>query len=265
MRTSHGGVDAAVEKGPRTRPLWPREPRLDLRLRRARPPCARPRRSIKCGPAPCNATAPRAARHSARVDGGRMTLPLIGITCNTLAATDTRPLGFRLNQAYARAVIEAGGAPVLIPIFGEGEALRATFDVLAGLLLPGGADVDPTRYGAAPHPMSGEADPLLDETELALARWALDEGKPVLGICRGLQCLNVAAGGTLLQDVPTEVPNVLPHNVDPRDAIAHSILVEAVSQLADILGMTTIEVNSRHHQAVRELGSGFVATAWAPD
>jgi len=194
-----------------------------------------------------------------------MTLPLIGITCNTLAATDTRPLGFRLNQAYARAVIEAGGAPVLIPIFGEGEALRATFDVLAGLLLPGGADVDPTRYGAAPHPMSGEADPLLDETELALARWALDEGKPVLGICRGLQCLNVAAGGTLLQDVPTEVPNVLPHNVDPRDAIAHSILVEAVSQLADILGMTTVEVNSRHHQAVRELGSGFVATAWAPD
>jgi putative glutamine amidotransferase len=108
-------------------------------------------------------------------------------------------------------------------------------------------------------------DSLLDTAELALARWALAEGKPVLGICRGQQCLNVAAGGTLFQDIPSEVVGALDHRVEPRDARAHELAVEPDSRLADLLGATRTAVNSLHHQAVREVAPGFVAVAWAPD
>jgi putative glutamine amidotransferase len=154
---------------------------------------------------------------------------------------------------------------VLIPNLGEGEALWAVLEMLDGLLLPGGADMAPATYGAEPHVNAGEPDPALDETELALARWALGEETPVLGICRGQQCLNVAAGGTLFQDVPTEVPNAVSHRVEPRDAVAHAIAVEPDSRLADLLGGTEVPVNSLHHQAVRDVAPGFIASAWAPD
>jgi len=190
--------------------------------------------------------------------------PLIGITTSTQTEPD-RPPRFRLNQAYARAVELAGGAPVLIPSLGPTEALYAIFDALDGLLLPGGADMQPSTYGAEPHPMLESVDPALDETELALARWALAEEKPVLGICRGQQCINVAAGGTLFQDIPSEVPGALAHRVEPRDTIAHPIEVEPDSRLADLLGATQVRVNSLHHQAVRDVAPGFIVVARAPD
>lgn len=191
--------------------------------------------------------------------------PLIGITCSTALGDASHPAAYRLNQAYARAVAYAGGAPLLIPPLGAGEVTRHLFDALDGILLPGGADLQPATYSAAPHPKLGSVDPALDETELALARWALAEHKPVLGICRGQQCLNVAAGGTLYQDIASEIPGALTHRLEPRTALAHPIGVEPGSRLAEILGTTRLEVNSLHHQSVREVAPPFLLVARAPD
>jgi putative glutamine amidotransferase len=191
--------------------------------------------------------------------------PLIGLTCATDSRGEGRPLIFRLNQAYARAVALAGGVPVLIPSLGESAGLRTLYDTVDAILLPGGADIDPARYGEAPHATADAPDHPLDETELALARWALAEEKPILGICRGQQVLNVAAGGTLVQDIPSEVAGALTHRVEPRNTIAHPIAVEPDSRLADLLGATQVEVNSLHHQSVESIAPGWIVTARAPD
>jgi len=192
-------------------------------------------------------------------------LPLIGLTCATASGGEGRPLTFRVNQAYARAVAVAGGVPVLIPSLGNSEGLRAIYDAVAGILLPGGADIDPARYGEQPHPTVDAPDTSLDETEIALARWALAEAKPILGICRGQQVLNVAAGGTLVQDIPSEVPGALAHRVEPRNAMAHPIAVEPDSRLADLLRAVHVEVNSLHHQSVETVAPTFIVAARAPD
>src|SRR5690348_2383151 len=131
--------------------------------------------------------------------------PLIGITCATFINIAGRPKGFRINQSYSRSIAAAGGTPVLIPPLGDADVLRSQFDAIDGLLLPGGTDIDPSFYGASPHPELDELDLPLDEAELTLARWALSEDKPVLGICRGQQTLNVAAGGTLYQHIPDDI------------------------------------------------------------
>jgi len=190
---------------------------------------------------------------------------LIGITCYNLASAEDRPAKFGLNHAYAKAIELAGGTSLLMPSLGATESLRRLFDILDGVLLPGGADFQPATYGAEPHPSTDEGDALHDEAELALARWALDEGKPVLGICRGQQCLNVAEGGTLIQDVPTQVPEALVHRVQPRDAMAHEISIDPDSRLADLIGTTSVGVNSMHHQAVAEIAPGWLVVARAPD
>lgn len=194
-----------------------------------------------------------------------MTRPVIGITCTNVGASPDRPAVYRLNQAYVRAVAQAGGAPVLLPASGDLDALRAAFESLDGLLFPGGADIQPETYGHPRHPNLGAVDPELDEIELALARWALAEEKPILGVCRGQQLINVAAGGTLFQDISSEIADALPHRVEPRDQLAHGIEVEPASRLAGLLGATTVEVNSLHHQAVRDVAPGFRMTARAPD
>lgn len=192
--------------------------------------------------------------------------PLIGITCARQTTDSGRPW-FGLHHTYARAIVFAGGSPVLIPSLGAADvdAVRPIFESVDGLLLPGGADMQPSTYGAEPHPKQGGVDSALDETELQLARWALDEQLPVLGICRGQQCLNVAAGGTLYQDILSEIPGALTHRVEPRNALAHHIRVEPDSRLADLLGATHVSVNSLHHQAVRDVAPSFQVVARAPD
>lgn len=178
--------------------------------------------------------------------------------------------GFRLNHSYMNAVLIAGGTPVLVPAVllslpqGE-EALRTLFETLHGLLLPGGADLDPSLYGQMPHNQTGLPDKAIDALEIKLAQWALSERKPVLGICRGQQCLNVAAGGTLFQDIPSEIPGALTHRVEPRNSLAHEMIVEPDSRLADLLGTTRLSVNSLHHQSVRGIAPGFLVVARAPD
>jgi putative glutamine amidotransferase len=142
-------------------------------------------------------------------------------------------------------------------------------------------DVAPTYYGEEPHPELGSVSGALDEAELVLTRWALEGDLPILGICRGIQLINVAAGGSLYQDLPTQYPRALRHRFSPpeypRDHRAHCAHIEPHSRLAEALdtdsaidvakrpGGFDVQVNSRHHQAVKNIASGFIATARAPD
>jgi putative glutamine amidotransferase len=159
--------------------------------------------------------------------------------------------------------------PVVVPLGLAPETQRALYDRLDGLLLAGGGDVAPARYGAGPHPAVAGVSAERDETELALARWAAAEGKPLLGICRGAQVLNVALGGTLYADL-SEHPGALRHTYLAAEGgfelRAHPVAVSGASRLGRLLGgPAALAVNSLHHQACRALAPGLVAAAVAPD
>jgi len=169
---------------------------------------------------------------------------------------------------YELSVQRAGGEPFVVD-----SGRRSAADVIANadaLLLSGGGDVDPSIYGETPHATFDGAEPGRDAFEIELARRALEADLPVLAICRGIQVLNVARGGTLVQDIVDEVPKALTHTVrEPPFAIAHEIWIAPDSLLDRLmrerLDSDTCDVNSRHHQAVKTLGDGLVATATAPD
>lgn len=188
---------------------------------------------------------------------------LVGVTA-TRKPFDGAPR-VRLNDTYVQAIAETGLVPVVLPPLDPSRA-AAVLSRLDGLVLTGGEDVDPRRFGEAAHPRLGEVVEVRDAWELALASGARARRIPVLAICRGIQLLAVAAGGTLIQDIPAQLPSDIAH--DPglgRDARTHAVRVEPGSRLAGILGETQLRVNSFHHQAVRDVGAGFRATAWAPD
>jgi putative glutamine amidotransferase len=200
-----------------------------------------------------------------------MNKPLIGIVAERWSSSTTHPNKRVQGQlsSYVDAVLGAGGLPIIIPLLPDSADLQAIFGRLDGLLLPGGGDLDPQQYLTPPHPATGSIDADRDEVELYLARRALAEPRPLLGVCRGLQLLNVAAGGDLYQDLPTEFPGAQPHYFHypqhPLEHAAHSVKVEEDSLLARCLGTPLAQVNSRHHQAARRLGRGLVAVARAPD
>lgn len=193
-----------------------------------------------------------------------MRKPRIGITCH---AFHDRVIRSAVGQQYVDAILAAGGAPVALPIGLGDESLDAVYAILDGLLLPGGDDVGPDRYGHAPHPALGTVDEVRDELELTVTQRALDDDLPILGICRGIQVLAVAAGGTLYQDIPSEVERFLGHDVrrHGRDHLSHDIEIKPASLLARVLGSTTSCVNSFHHQSVRDVPEGFTTTANAAD
>jgi putative glutamine amidotransferase len=157
--------------------------------------------------------------------------------------------------------------PIPFPFDLEIDALGRLFDQLDGLLLAGGGDIDPRHYGAEPSPFLRDVDPARDRTELTLARWALERDKPILGICRGLQVINVALGGTLIQDIAAEVAGALPHDLPDGSAgdMAHRAEIEPGSTLQRIARAGIPEVNSSHHQAVQRAAAGLRVTARAPD
>lgn len=193
-------------------------------------------------------------------------MPTIGITCHAADAENSADLQLLVEQ-IADAVTRAGGAPVLIPPGLAGDVLRARFAALDGLILSGGGDVDPACYAATATPEVAGVDPTRDHTELTLARWALAEEKPLFGICRGLQLLNVACGGTLYRDM-SEHPGALPHSLYPDlpfDLLAHPVTVAPDSRLAAITGATEFPVNSLHHQAAATVAPGLRVVAHAPD
>ena len=169
-----------------------------------------------------------------------------------------------LPRSYARAAYAAGGIPVLLPpgpVEGTDELLRR----LDGLILAGGADIDPASYGAEPDPRTGETWPERDAFELALARGALESDVPLLGLCRGMQLLNVARGGTLIQDLAPVVGDER-HRPTPGTFAEHEVRLEPGSLAARAVGAERLVVKSHHHQGVDRLGDGVVATGWAePD
>lgn len=185
-----------------------------------------------------------------------VTLPTIGVTrCSAL-------------DDYVRSVELAGGRVRVLEV---GESPRRVIGEIHGLLLTGGGDIDPIFYREDRHPSIDDAEPGRDEFEIDLARRVLAADIPLLAICRGAQVLNVAAGGSLVQDIPSTVPAALAHRVpEPRDGRTHAIRVLPESRLAGALGTEvdaahTCRVNTRHHQSIARLGEGLVATASAPD
>ena len=181
-------------------------------------------------------------------------MPVIGITqC-------------RLLPDYVESVRRAGGEPRVLQFQAE-----ASLEGLDGVLLTGGGDIDPARYHETPHSKTEAPDAPRDAFELGLARLALERDVPMLGVCRGLQVVNVASGGTLIQDIPSEVSQALGHDVDhPLYAIAHEVWVARGSALSIVMQEPlgegeVLQVNSRHHQAIKQTASGFEVSATAPD
>ncbi|MGH7583182.1 MAG: gamma-glutamyl-gamma-aminobutyrate hydrolase family protein [Gemmatimonadales bacterium] len=171
-----------------------------------------------------------------------------------------------VNANYVRAVLRAGGLPVIfVPEFTPEQTIEL-FGDCDGLLLTGGEDVDPSHYGAARHPKLGTVDPRRDANELALVAEARARELPILAICRGIQILNVALGGTLFQDLPSQRAGSIEHNSPSmRDVRTHPVAIVEQSRLAVILEGTAFDVNSFHHQAIDRPGEGLVVTATAPD
>jgi putative glutamine amidotransferase len=167
---------------------------------------------------------------------------------------------------YSQAVLHAGGAPLIIPAAQDRESLMQILSSLQGLILSGGPDIHPRRYGVEPLAGLGEVDEALDQMELMAAGLAVEKNLPVLGICRGIQVLNVALGGTLYQDIASEVPDIICHapKVD-KGVNTHTVRVVAGSRLRHIVGKPEIWVNGKHHQAIKVPASGLVVTARARD
>jgi putative glutamine amidotransferase len=195
--------------------------------------------------------------------------PRMGIPCQHNDETNTvhHVSLVSQNTAYVRAVTQTGGMPVLISPIMTDDMLRVIYADLHGLLLTGGVDVDPDLYGEPQHPKLGRIDQDSDRVEMQLARWAFDDDLPIFGICRGIQVLNVAMGGTLYQDIESQVGGALRHACtdEPRDWIAHSVQITGASRLAEVMGRTEIAVNSLHHQAINGLSSLFRLVAQALD
>ncbi len=200
--------------------------------------------------------------------------PIIGIPTQTLHSIEgipeALPESWVMNQRYSRVVAASGGVPVMIPLLDDESSLRALYDLTDGLLIPGGVDLDPATYGESPLPTCGRLDPARDRVELQFARWAIAEGKPVFGLCRGLQIVNVALGGTLYQDIAAQRSDAIKHDYFPtagfsRDHVAHPVTIAAGSRLDALVGAGSLGVNSMHHQAVKDLAPGLVTTAVAPD
>jgi putative glutamine amidotransferase len=193
--------------------------------------------------------------------------PLIGIPCHALIRAETgRPI-YASNRSYVHAVVSAGGLPILIPMISDLTKLTDLLSRLDGLLLPGGIDLHPSHYGEEVHPLTEKADLELDEFEITLASWALQNDIPVLGICRGMQLINIVLGGTLIQDIDDQYPDSIAHSnrVWSRAHLAHNIIVEPGSRMETILGTREVKVNSLHHQAIKEPGKGVRITGRAPD
>ena len=201
--------------------------------------------------------------------------PVIGVPTQTLQAIEGIPEGvprsWVMNHRYFLALTSLGAVPWMVPLLDDDPAtLRAIYDHLDGLFVAGGVDVDPSSYGEERHEACGVTDLPRDIVEITMTRWALEEGKPFLGVCRGMQVLNVVREGTLYQDCTAQHAGSIKHDYFPnagfaRDFLAHEIAVTPGSRLHAAFGADRAMVNSMHHQGIRQLGEGLLPSAFAPD
>lgn len=195
--------------------------------------------------------------------------PLIGITTHFLPIQDG---GRPYHVTYGRnalAIERAGGLPVLIPSGLDVTTLRAIYDRVDAVMVPGGGDVNPERYHAERHATVYRVDDARDQSEIQVVRWSVEDDRPLFGICRGNQLINVALGGTLVQDIGSLVDTTIKHDYPqpdiPHTHRAHDVRIDADSRLAQIMGATTVTVNSLHHQAIQQPAPTVKVTAYAPD
>ncbi len=189
---------------------------------------------------------------------------LIGVS--TSITIGKHPERAYLNSAYIAAVQQAGGVPVLLVPQHDARAQAALLGRIDGVLLTGGGDVDPMRFREAAHPTVSDVSADRDALEIALVEGALERRLPLLAICRGIQVLNVALGGSLHQDVASSPGTPIAHSQKaPRHEPTHAVKIEAGSRLLDVIGAHGLDVNSMHHQAIKGLGRGLRAVAFSPD
>lgn len=200
---------------------------------------------------------------NANPDLTQQTGPRIGITMRLEWETDR----FYLSRDYSEAVAAAGGVPVHLSLIPRRDYISSALDSLDGILLPGSdSDVDPLRYGAEPHPKLGSVHTIKDETDLLVLEEIEKRSMPLFAICFGMQVLNVSRGGTLVQDILSEIPNAIKHEQGfPRDRPSHSVKLAANSLLSTVGGNSNAIVNSHHHQAIQNVGRDLTATAWSSD
>lgn len=186
--------------------------------------------------------------------------PVIGISGYTNGTTAC------VRMTYVQAIREAGGIPFVIPVTTDTEQINDILDNIDGIIMSGGEDYDPQLYGEQPIRQLGEVVPERDKFDLLLIRGAVGRGLPLLGICRGEQGLNIALGGTLYQDIPSQLPNSVKHGQSaPASYGTHAISVEKGSVMGNLLGVDSISVNSFHHQSVKKPAPGLIVSATAPD
>ena len=186
--------------------------------------------------------------------------PIIGLSTYGIAHAD----GFNIPAEYVQAVLRAGGLPLLLPSASIDPVTR-WLEKIQGLVLIGGGDIDPARYGAASHETVYNLDADRDRCEFALARGALDRLMPLLAICRGMQVVNVVQGGTLYRHLPEVFGESVAHRRPPRETTRHPVKVEADAHIVQAMGAARVDIVSWHHQAVDRLGEGLRPVAWAED
>ena len=188
--------------------------------------------------------------------------PMIAI----VSLYDETKESYWMLPGYAQGLEEAGASPVILPLTQDAESLRRFADTFDGFVFPGGHDVDPALYGQTPSEKCGVICPERDGMEREFFPLALATGKPMLGICRGIQLFNVMLGGDLYQDILTECPSdVEHHETPPYDKVAHSVTIEPGTPLFEAVGVRDMAVNSYHHQGIKNLGKGVAVAAKAPD
>src|SRR5215208_4006994 len=192
--------------------------------------------------------------------------PLIGITTNQSHNAYGQPT-IMLMQSYVKAIMQAGGVPVLIPSLIADDGWDALYARLDGILFSGGGDISLEHFPGDPHPRIDGVDPERDSVELKMLHAAALDGKPFLGICRGCQVMNVALGGTLYTHIPDQFPNALDHSYpgNMRTVLVHEVKIEEGTRLVEIFGEPIIYVNSLHHQGLKDIAPSLRVAGHAPD